>query len=359
MRYKKSDEMEKMMVGLFRKGLATGLVLLFIGMVVLPSNASNYSLVEVSPISSITGITHYVGGSGSGNYSRIQDAIDNASDSDTVFVYDDSAPYYENVVVNKSIYLIGEDKNTTIVDGNRTGDVMKITANGVTFSGFTVRNGSYSDYIIEAGGIRLDPSSYTIISNNIILDNDKYGIKVAEKVSSNNTISDNIVMKNGREDYRARAYFNIWLFKSSNNTISDNIIKDAKGFGIGICYWSKNTTVNGNIITDNKMSGIRSRYSYNNKIYGNSIENNEKFGICIMNASANNSIEQNNFIDNEPRDAFFTLTNPSMPNKWNNNYWSRPRVFPKPILGYLRPNVNRLIGFLWLAIDWHPALASY
>jgi len=45
--------------------------------------------------------TLYVGGSGFGNYSTIQDAVDNASSGDTVYVYDDSSPYIENVVVDK------------------------------------------------------------------------------------------------------------------------------------------------------------------------------------------------------------------------------------------------------------------
>ena len=47
------------------------------------------------------GDTLYVGGNGPGNYSTIQEAIDDASDGNTVYVYDDSSPYYENVEVDK------------------------------------------------------------------------------------------------------------------------------------------------------------------------------------------------------------------------------------------------------------------
>ncbi len=55
------------------------------------------------------GITLYVGGTGAGNYSTIQSAIDAASSGDTVFVY--NGIYYENVVLNKDdINLIGENK---------------------------------------------------------------------------------------------------------------------------------------------------------------------------------------------------------------------------------------------------------
>ena len=51
------------------------------------------------------GNTLYVGGSGPGNYTSIQDAIDNTSDGDTVYVYDESSPYYELLIINKSIKL--------------------------------------------------------------------------------------------------------------------------------------------------------------------------------------------------------------------------------------------------------------
>ncbi|MCJ7570581.1 MAG: hypothetical protein MUO82_01710, partial [Candidatus Thermoplasmatota archaeon] len=51
----------------------------------------------------------------------IQEGINNATAGDTVFVY--NGTYYENVVVNKTISLVGEDKNGTIIDGSGGGDV--------------------------------------------------------------------------------------------------------------------------------------------------------------------------------------------------------------------------------------------
>ena len=57
--------------------------------------------------------TIYVDANGGADYTKIQDAIDNASDSDTVFVY--NGTYYENLVVNKKIGLIGENKHITII----------------------------------------------------------------------------------------------------------------------------------------------------------------------------------------------------------------------------------------------------
>ena len=101
-------------------------------------------MVEKTSNPTSYGNTLYVGGLGPGNYTRIQDAIDDASDEDTVFVYDDSSPYVENLIVNKSIELIGENRYTTVIDGDENeedeGDVIHIKANGVTVQGFTVQN---------------------------------------------------------------------------------------------------------------------------------------------------------------------------------------------------------------------------
>ena len=92
----------------------------------------------------------YVGGSGANNYTKIQDAINAASNGDTIFVY--SGTYYENVVINKSINLIGEDKNTTIIDGNGIGNVVYITANNVNLSGFSIINSGYAGSGISIAG---------------------------------------------------------------------------------------------------------------------------------------------------------------------------------------------------------------
>ena len=71
----------------------------------------------------------YVGGLSFGNYSSIQDAINDAFNGCTIFVYNDSSPYYENVVIHKTINLIGEDIDTTIIDGENRGDVVLVSAN--------------------------------------------------------------------------------------------------------------------------------------------------------------------------------------------------------------------------------------
>lgn len=48
-------------------------------------------------------------------YFSIQEAINNADHGDTIFV--SSGTCYENVVVNKTVSLIGEDVSSTIING--------------------------------------------------------------------------------------------------------------------------------------------------------------------------------------------------------------------------------------------------
>ena len=66
----------------------------------------------------------YVGGDGANNYTKIQNAIDNASDGDIVFIY--NGVYNETLEINTQIFLIGESKNKTVIKGNYSKSVITI-----------------------------------------------------------------------------------------------------------------------------------------------------------------------------------------------------------------------------------------
>jgi parallel beta-helix repeat protein len=116
--------------------LAVGIILLFIGAAIVPSNGQKIEKLS-SPMS--RGNTLYVGGSGPGNYTRIQDAIDNASSGDTVFVY--AGIYQEWINIEKALTLQGQDKETTYLDATNNKDrLVFINASFVTIDGFTLEN---------------------------------------------------------------------------------------------------------------------------------------------------------------------------------------------------------------------------
>ncbi|MFQ6067956.1 MAG: hypothetical protein ACE5KD_00275, partial [Candidatus Bathyarchaeia archaeon] len=89
------------------------------------------------------------------DYSTIQEAINNANEGNTIFVR--NGTYYEHVVVNKTVLLLGEGRNTTIIDGNQTGTVVSVTAANVSIKEFTIANGQV--------GLDLKSNGNTISSN--------------------------------------------------------------------------------------------------------------------------------------------------------------------------------------------------
>jgi len=105
-----------------KKLLVVGVIVLFLGVAISSTTGIYLEKQSIKPLSS--GNILYVGGSGSNNYTKIQDAIDNASDGDTVYVYDDSSPYNESINVSQSISLIGENRETTVIHGMYLGDAI-------------------------------------------------------------------------------------------------------------------------------------------------------------------------------------------------------------------------------------------
>ena len=141
--------MKKKIIGLFVCMLLVGTVLPVTGNV----------LIDKTPLSSTNGKTLYVGGSGPGNYKKIQDAIDNASDGDTVFVY--NGTYNEYLIINNRINLIGENPHNTIVNSKISPVVIDINSDKVKVQGFTIS--AKGNMWLSVFGIRIS-SSYCKIS---------------------------------------------------------------------------------------------------------------------------------------------------------------------------------------------------
>ena len=191
--------------------------------------------------------------SGGEDFTGIQDAINNASDGDTIIVH--SGVYYENVVVDKSVTLKGIGH--PVVDARRCGEsVVTLSADGITVEGFNVTKGSW-----EGAGITISSSNNTL-TGNTVCHNNKEGIALLS--SSNNTITDNNISNN---------ICGIFLWHSSNNNaITGNNVSNNEG-GIALWHSSNNNTITGNNVCSNE-EGIRLRASNNNKIYFNNFIHN-------------------------------------------------------------------------------------
>ncbi|MEM0007034.1 MAG: NosD domain-containing protein [Candidatus Bathyarchaeia archaeon] len=211
------------------------------------------------------------------SYKNIQEAINNASPGDIIHV--SSGIYYENIVINKSVTLIGKDRENTIIDGRSLGNVISIQASNVNISGFTIQNSS------TAGcGIYIERlASGVIISNNYIKVND-IGIQIDS--SSRNQICENVISANN---------IGILLFYSSSNVICRNIIKDNSD-GIDVYYYSIN-----NLICENTLSG-------------------NYWGTYILLNSNGNVFYRNNFIGNN-HNAYVEQVNNIWDFNGEGNYW--------------------------------------
>jgi parallel beta-helix repeat protein len=336
---------------LLGKGLAVGIILLFVGTCIIPAIAQN---IEKTLLTS-RGNWLYVGGSGPGNYTRIQDAIDNASNGDIVYVYDDSSPYIENINVNTSLSLIGENKTTTIIKPSYYYDTIYIRTSNVTVQGFTINCETVGGICISTNGV-----DYITISDNILLNgscgitlrcDDAHGhnyYNVVEKNTisncaraihpwgvkygriSNNSITENEIALDVESVYNTTFSYNIITMNSAgidinyiqdceiyNNTITNN--------GYGIWYWGKNNIIRNNYIGNNKGRGIMQCVAKNDVIRDNNIINNSGKGIEIA-SSSNIEITHNNLKENS-RGSFIIRYSDGVKILQNNIIEKRPRFF--------------------------------
>jgi len=217
---------------MIRQTFSLGIIFLSIGTGLYPSLAQDAG----QPLSSTSrGEWLYVGGSGPGNYTTIQEAINASFENDTVFVYDDSSPYNERIIIDKSIRLLGENKNTTIIVGVIGGDVVSVQADWVTISEFSIQyQCTYpsSDIAIQA--------NHTCISQMIL------------------TATSN--------------WFGISLCSSCDTRIYDNHISN-KFVGISLRACSNNNTITKNTLTQNEY-GVEIELSCCNRIYYNNFKDN-------------------------------------------------------------------------------------
>ncbi|MCD4663683.1 MAG: redoxin domain-containing protein [Bacteroidales bacterium] len=208
-------------------------------------------------------------------YQYIQDGIDNASEEDTIFVYNGiyknnisigGRPIGNESIIHSNINIIGQDKDSTIIEGAR---FKLIWCSFIKIKGFTIKNADI--------GIDLWSCAYIIITGCKITNNN-YGLLL--EMSGNTLIYENVIDSNNECAIEFRS----------------------------ILTWG---------------------YCEHNEIAINQISNNQ-IGIHLYGSSYLNKINYNNFYDNN-LDAY---NDASLLNNWNYNYWGDARILPKLIPGY-------------------------
>ena len=303
------------------------LVVVILFLFILVCNTQSYAIntKNIYQISESEGIYLFVGGSGPNNYTKIQDAIDDASDGDTVYVFDDSSPYYEHLIINNSIDLIGENRDTTTIDGGGTGIIIDFIADYVNVSGFTIAGGGkMSALFINSENNNINCNHF--ISNNWIA---IYLIGESNKVT-NNTIDDNYhtgvyVVSSSRNNFiynntiQNCGQCGISLTSSCDNIVSENIVINCELENIMVGCGKNHLIINNTlavgqhpginlvgtdytIITGNDISGfshgILLNGANNNIVTKNFIHKNYNWGIRLFTADLN-IISHNEFVDND------------------------------------------------------------
>ena len=285
-------------------------------------------IIDDSDASNAKIIVDYNGG---GNYTTIQAAIDNASEDDIIYVWDGT--YYENIIVNKSVTLIGNGTKNTIINGSGIGDVIFISVDWVNISGFTITgSGNQSYFPIWDVGIKgYKVENVTIENNNC--SNNNIGIYFFH--SSNNLINNNTCnynnkigiiicgynynkLMNNSCNYNNWYGINLYLNCYSNN-IKNNICQGNKFYSIWLAESNNNFVIKNNCSQNER--GIALSVSNNNSIYENIISYSNLTGFEIDEFSSNNYFFHNNIIFNTVQ------ANDTGNNYWNNsnqegNYWS-------------------------------------
>jgi len=294
---------------MIRKTLKIEVVCLFLCFMVMPGTLA-FTNEPLVPSPTRSGTILYVGGHGPGNYSTIQDAINASVDGDTIYVYQYSSPYKENIVIEKSISLIGENLNTTIEPQDVNLFSVIIRHDLVSLSNFNFP-GILFEYDVK--DIYVNNASFVNISN-CRLEGADYGMIF-------NNVSNSIIFHNFFDSFSPMAIF---LSKSSNNSIIQNIL---------------------NIIYRDSGIVITNESSYNiilkNYFWGDSL----KYGIIISSSCKSNIITQNNFLCSICSNA---------KSYWHENYYYNQiiHVFPKIIIPYHLP-------YPMFNVDWHPARHPY
>lgn len=200
------------------------------------------------------------------DFEKIQSALDNASDGDFILVR--PGTYKENIVINKSVFLIGVNKNTTILDGERKSDVVIVDADNVVLTGFTIKNGDFSAQSV----LPLGPPS---------------GIKIQHRV--NVLVHHNLVVNN---------FVGIRIYRAASNTVKWNYISNNR-YGVFLAH-SKGNRVYANNISANKWNGIELDWSDENRVEANTVSHNKAYGLEIPpeTPAQRNIVFRNNFFNN-------------------------------------------------------------
>jgi hypothetical protein len=209
------------------------------------------------------------------SYATIQQAVDAPETSDGHTIIICRGIHHENVVLNKTLKIIGEDKRLTVIDANFSGSPFYISADNAVIQNLTVKN---SGKYFPSSGIFVDADSISVLDS-IVTDcasgiyfyhsnsSNVYGTEVNQCIfglwldhaSLNNKVVGCNVSLNSQYGMYAGVFSddNVFTF----NNVSSNLC------GLGFSNASNNIVFNNNFMENSVQATCYS--SINNWTYGN------------------------------------------------------------------------------------------
>jgi parallel beta-helix repeat protein len=285
------------------------------------------------------------------DYNTIQEGINNANLGYTIFVK--NGIYYENIVIDKKITLVGENKYNTTINGILNSEsTITVNSPNIIIKNFSIINGLGENTFWDNSGVFITSSNVTI-ENNLIMHN-TLGICALDTahnltIYNNDFVDDSILL--GNYEHTTNSFIiESFLHKIENNTVNgkplyyfkntnDFIVPNDAGqiilsncsnvtikdtffanvdfpilvnfcnnclienntientYGELILLHSDNCTINNNY-ANNVIYGVCLDYkSTNNAVFNNLVENSIG-GVVVMTSSSNNRVYKNKVYDN-------------------------------------------------------------
>jgi parallel beta-helix repeat protein len=208
------------------------------------------------------------------DYATIQEAINAATTGDTIFVA--NGTYYEHVVLNKTVALVGENQQNTIILYG-----VIVSSNGVNMTGFCIE-GSYGSI-----GLNILANDTTVYENTIA--NNGFGILIGTGGQTDVRSYGNNIYKNNITNNDEGTVINDKYNNITENTFTNN--------NVAVDLWSSASynRIAGNTVSGG--SGVILEGSSNNLVIGNSIStpvNTTIWAINLMLQSSYNNVTGNN-----------------------------------------------------------------
>jgi len=315
-------------------------------------------------VTTVSPRTWTVDDDGPADFHTIKEAIDGASDGDTIFVH--NGTYYESIIIDKPLQMEGESKENTTVDssgivtsrynihisssdvslrgfnipkaphytprhGIKIGELSEPCLKNINISGNRIGNCDHGIYIFNASDLNITNNEFVdngetcisifsfglriqIIGNTMTLEEKLERSKGIEVSKSRNSlfgynkitnIETGIHMSEGRgstytHNELCKCKISIIIDVAENNTIDYNQMHDNDELCISLGRALNNTISDNEIWNNFNGTGIRINSGENNTIAHNIIYNTQS-GIDV--SSSNYNSIRNNFIRNCSKEA--------------------------------------------------------